>query len=238
MKPSTRSIILLLVKETPTNMIKYVIFDMDGTLLDTERFFRDAWIETGKRWGFSDNEGFYTFVAGRPVHTVKSRFMDTYKKTEEEFEVFVKERVGMVIEMLKINVPVKPHCFELLDFLKDNGIKMALATSTAMYITERNMAITGIGKYMDYIITGDMVENGKPAPDIFLLAAKKLSADPKDCAVIEDSYNGLRAAHAAGMQAIMVIDNQEPTEETHSITVAECDDLAGVLEVIKIRMNE
>ena len=219
-------------------MIKYVIFDMDGTLLDTERFFRDAWIKTGEKWGLSDNEKFYVYVAGRPVHTVKSRFMETYGKTEEEFNAFVKERVDMVVSMLQINVPAKPYCFELLDFLKSHGIKMALATSTAMHITARNMEVTGIGKYMDHIITGDMVENGKPAPDIFLLAAEKMCACPKDCAVIEDSYNGLRAAYAAGMQAIMVIDGQEPNEETHKLTVAECDDLLGVLRVIKSRMNE
>lgn len=219
-------------------MIKYVIFDMDGTLLDTEKFFRDAWIKTGERWGLSDNEEFYVYVAGRPVHTVKSRFMETYKKTEEEFSAFVKERVGMVVKMLEVNVPVKPHCFELLEFLRSHGIKMALATSTAMHITGRNMEITGIGKYMDHIVTGEMVKSGKPAPDIFLLAAEKLSANPEECAVIEDSYNGLRAAHAAGMQTIMVIDGQEPNEETHRLTVAECEDLSGVLEVIKSRMNK
>ena len=219
-------------------MIKYVIFDMDGTLLDTEKFFRDAWIETSERWGLDGGADFYVHVAGRPVHTLKGRFMETYGKSEDEFEAFVKERVARVLDKLEINIPVKPYCFELLDFLKAHGIKMALATSTPMHIAGKNMALTGIGKYMDHIITGDMVKMGKPAPDIFLFAAEKLSADPKECAVIEDSYNGLRAAHAAGMQAIMVIDSQEPTEETHSITVAECKDLSGVLDVIKSRMNK
>ena len=219
-------------------MIKYVIFDMDGTLLDTEKFFRDAWIETSDRWGLDGGADFYVHVAGRPVHTLKGRFMETYGKSEDEFEAFVKERVARVLDKLKINIPVKPYCFELLDFLKAHGIKMALATSTPMHIAGRNMAVTGIGKYMDHIITGDMVKMGKPAPDIFLFAAEKLSATPAECAVIEDSYNGLRAAYAAGMQAIMVIDGQEPTEETHSITVAECKDLSGVLDVIKSRMNK
>ena len=211
---------------------------MDGTLLDTERYFRDAWIETSKRWGLSNSEEFYVYVAGRPVHTVKNRFMETYEKSADEFDAFVKERVSAVVEMLKIKIPVKPYCFELLDFLRDNGIKMALATSTAMYITGRNMDMTGIGEYMDHIVTGEMIKNGKPAPDIFLEAARRLGADPCECAVIEDSYNGLRGAHAAGMQAIMIVDCQEPNEETHSLTVAECDSLLGVLEVIKSRMNK
>lgn len=219
-------------------MINGVIFDMDGTLLDTEKYFKEAWIKTSLKWGFSDGESFYENVAGRPVSTIKDMFISAYKKSEEEFESFVCERVDMVKEMLKVCIPVKPHCFELLEYLKQNNIPMALATSTPMSITGNNLEATGIGRYLDAVITGEMVERGKPFPDIFLAAAERIGVKPCECAVIEDSYNGLRGAHAGGMQPIMVIDGQVPNEETHRIAVAECDDLGGVLEVIKSIRNK
>lgn len=214
-------------------MINGVIFDMDGTLLDTEKYFREAWVTTSLKWGFSDGESFYENVAGRPVSTIKDMFISTYKKSEEEFEAFVTERVDIVNKMLKKCVPVKPYCFELLEYLKQNGIPTALATSTPMSITGNNLESAKIGKYLDAVVTGEMVERGKPFPDIFLAAAERIGVKACECAVVEDSYNGLRGAYAGGMQPIMVIDGQMPNEETHRIALAECEDLRGVLEVIK-----
>ena len=110
---------------------------------------------------------------------------------------------------------------------------MAIATSTPMYITSNNMDKTGIGKYMDAVVTAEAVQNGKPAPDIFLEAAKRIGADPLYTIVCEDSINGIRGAHRAAMKPIMVVDRLAPTEETEELCYAICNSLFDVMELIK-----
>ena len=130
-------------------------------------------------------------------------------------------------------VPVKEGCFELLEYLKSEGIPCALATSTPMKLVEHNMSVTGIGKYMSAIVTGDMVENGKPSPDIFIEAGRRIGADPAECMVLEDSFNGLRGAKEAGMIPIMIIDGMRPDDEIKNIITAQCESLFEVLDTVK-----
>jgi HAD superfamily hydrolase (TIGR01509 family) len=214
-------------------MIKYAVFDMDGTLLDTERLFKSTWIETSDKWGIDDSRDFYKDVCGRNIPKIREVFLERYGD-KYDFDKFLNERNNLFVEIIKRDgVPVKEGCFELLEYLKSEGIPCALATSTPMRLVEHNMSVTGIGKYMDAIVTGDMVENGKPAPDIFIEAGRRIGAVPSECMVLEDSYNGLRGASAAGMIPIMIIDELLPNDEMMNITRAQCNTLYEVLETIK-----
>ena len=205
---------------------------MDGTLLDTEKLFRRSWIETSENYGLPDGESFYELVAGSPAILLREKFLQTYGEMVD-YDEFLTNRKAKFLSYIQSDVPLKPHCVELLDYLKGEGIRIALATSTNIEITRRNLEISGILKYFDAIVTGDEVKNGKPSPDIFLLAAKRLSAVSDETVIVEDTYNGLRGAFAANIRGIMVIDGQKPNEETHRITVAECQNLNEVLNYIK-----
>ena len=112
-------------------------------------------------------------------------------------------------------MPVKEGAYEVLTYLREHGYKVALATSTPWETVEDHLARTDMAGYFDVIVTGDMIENGKPAPDIYLLAAERLGVDPADCVGVEDSPNGVRSVHAAGMRAVMIpdmVDQAQPGE--------------------------
>lgn len=213
-------------------MIKYAIFDMDGTLLDTERIFKRSWLVTSEKWGLDGAEELYTNIAGRSGDTIREVFVGKYGE-KYNFDEFIADRMDCYVSLASENVPIKPGCFELLDFLREQRIPCALATSTPMYITGKNLERTGIDKYMDVVVTAESVKRGKPAPDIFLEAARRIGAEPRESMVVEDSFNGLRGAHAANMLPVMVIDEQIPDDEIRKLIIAECDSLLDVIDVVK-----
>lgn len=213
-------------------MIKYAIFDMDGTLLDTEPLYEKAWVDIGEKWGLEGMAEKYPLIVGRSIESICSMMKEWFG---EDFDAsgFFEERMKCFVGLIEREIPIKKGCIELLEFLKQRGIPMAIATSTPMYITSNNIDKTGIGKYMDAVVTAEAVQNGKPAPDIFLEAAKRIGADPLYTIVCEDSINGIRGAHRAAMKPIMVIDRLAPTDETAEICFATCDSLLDVMEIIK-----
>lgn len=210
---------------------------MDGTLLDTEKLFRRSWIEESCARGLPNGESFYELVAGSPAQKLREKFIETYGDGID-YDEFIAARKDRFLSYIEHDVPLKPYCCELLDYLKEQGVRIALATSTNIEITKRNLEKTGIIGYFDAIVTGDEVKNGKPAPDIFLLAAKRIGANLSESVIVEDTYNGLRGAYAAGIRGIMVIDGQMPNDETHRITVAECESLNQVLNYIKTHKGD
>ena len=217
-------------------MIKYVIFDMDGTLLDTEPLYMGSWVETGVKWGLDRKlmEDIYIpLICGRSVDSSKRVLKDHFGE-EFDSEGFMSERMALYSDLASKDLHLKKGCRELLEFLKEHNIPMAIATSTVPEITHKNLRKMEIVDYFDAIVTSTMVEHGKPAPDIFIEAGKRIGVSRSDeCIVCEDSYSGIFAAHAAGMKPILIPDLLKPTEETDEVTYATLDSLIDVIELIK-----
>ncbi len=208
--------------------IKAVIFDMDGVLIDTERISFNAFKEVLKEYNYEMTEKFYLTMIGRNVKSIKELMMKEYGNDFPFEEVYEKKVKIAVSTIDRDGVIVKPGVHELVDYLKENNYKIAVATSTrkerAHYLLEQ----VGIKNKVDYIICGDQVENSKPDPEIFLKAAKGLDVKPEYCMVIEDSDAGILAAHRAGMTGINVPDMKEPDENMKKLANHICSSLLEV----------
>ena len=213
-------------------MIKVIAADMDGTLLDTEPLFERAWNEVGAKWGLEGIEKLYVNIVGRSSDTIIKLLEDTYGEGVD-CKAYYAERMARSRELFEQEIPLKPGALEILKFLKAEGIRVAIATSTVTKIAEKNLKKVGLWEYVDEVVTSEMVENGKPAPDIFIEAGRRIGAVKEECIVCEDSYNGIIAAHASGMKPIMIPDMLPPTEETNRLTYKTCNDLFEVMELIK-----
>ncbi len=218
-------------------MIKYVIFDMDGTLLDTEPIYERSWVETGRRWGLDGiGEMYAPLICGRTIesskHALKSKFGENF-----DADRFVEERMSLYRSLAETELKLKPYCREVLDFLKANGIKIALGTSTVAELTYSNLLRMGIKECFNVIVTSDDVTFGKPAPDIFLKAAKRLGALPEECIVCEDSYSGIVAAHNAKMMPVFIPDRLPPNRDTDMLSFATLKDLKDIINLIKKENN-
>ncbi len=214
-------------------MIKAVIFDMDGTLFDTERVYAEAWRRAGRELSFVPIEEAIAACTGRNAKDTRRFFEDNYADliTYDDFmTVRTKYYDAMIAEG---GIPIKPGVIEVMEYLKKKGIGIALATATRAERTRENLDATGIGHYFDVLITGDMVEHGKPHPETFLKAAAHLGVAPEECIGVEDSFNGVRAISAAGMVTVMVPDLHEPTEELEALLDAKCKTLHALIPLIE-----
>lgn len=191
---------------------KYVVFDMDGVLFDSERLIQRCWKEVGAHYGLPEiGETFLRCVGTTRVHT-RRVFHERYP--EFSYDVFQEGcRELFFGEIEETGMPLKPGAREILSHLQERGDGIALASSTRRELVECELKSVDLMRYFDQIVTGDQLERSKPAPDIYLMACRALEVAPEKSWAIEDSYNGIRAAAAAGMKAIMVPDLLPPTRE-------------------------
>mgnify|MGYP004645463121 FL=1 len=205
-----------------------IIFDMDGLMFDTERVFIMAWDYAGEKIGIGK--------AGYMVYkTLGMNIASSYKVWKEEFgDGYNQEELRKYTKEFLTNyysenkVPVKKGLYNLLDFLQKNDCKMAVASSSPRWEVEKHLKDAGIYEYFKGIICGDMVENSKPDPEIYLKACALLEANPSECYALEDSKNGLLAAHRAGCRPIMVPDLWQPDEDILKIIDGKYEDLDEV----------
>jgi len=210
-----------------------VIFDMDGVIFDTERLYLECCrLASGKLGVTGAEDVAYECIGLTDVEThkkLKNHFGD-----EATLEAFNKEIYRIFVEHYeKYGLTIKEGVVELLTFLKDRGARTAIGSSTETNIVEMELRDAGLLQYFDVIVGGDMAKASKPAPDVFLLAAEKLQADIKDCIIIEDSFNGVRAARASGATVFMVPDLLEPTDEIRGLTDQVYESLLEVKDYIK-----
>ena len=194
-------------------MLKAVIFDVDGTLLDTERIYMQAWKDAAAELGYVMPDE--VLQKTRAVNT-----KDAARIFEEEigngfsYEKTRPIRVRIAEEIIERESPIlKPGVLELLEYLQQKGIRLSVASSTNTKTTKEHLQINGLADRFEVIVGGDMIQKGKPNPDIFLKAAELLGEAPENCIVVEDSPAGIRAGTSAGMKAVLVPDQAAITPE-------------------------
>ena len=206
-------------------MILGAVFDMDGLMIDSERMVYQNWQELMDEYGYDYNIEIFKQTVGRRKKEVELFYLETYGADFPYKKYADMTREKYLRQVRESGVPVKKGLYEILDHLKERGIKLALATSTSRETTEINLSMTKTLDYFDALVCGNEVVNGKPHPEVFLTAAKKLGLDPADCVAFEDSLNGIRSAHAAGMITVMVPDFLQPTEDVLPMIDILCESL-------------
>ncbi len=179
-----------------------VIFDMDGTLLNTQKICIPAWEYAGNLQGIKGMGEHIYKICGMNETGWTAYLSNNFPSLD--ISKFKQDARAYIIENGKVKF--KKGAKKLLDYFKSRGIKMAIASGSSMQSINHHLNEVHAAKYFDAIVGSHDVLNGKPAPDVFLLAAKKLCVNPSDCFVFEDSANGIKAAYAAGMKCIGVPD--------------------------------
>lgn len=213
-----------------------VVFDMDGVLFDTERIGVQCWTEAAEPTGLQNAREIARMCIGRTIPGTKEVFMEEAAKqgVALDFEKLHEDCARLILEKEERDgLLVKPGVHEILEYLYERKIPVALATSSKKDIVLSHLEKTGITKYFRKIVTGDMVSHGKPAPDIYIKACEELEAAPENVIAIEDSFNGIRSASAAGLHPIMVPDQLQPTEEILLLAETKCDSLLEVRKLLQ-----
>ncbi|MBO5898069.1 MAG: HAD family phosphatase [Clostridia bacterium] len=221
-------------------MIKAVIFDMDGTLFDTERVYSQAWYAAGEALGIAKERIDHALAHCRGVNAKSTRlYFETHLADAVTYDDFIETRrpfFDAILERMG-GVPKKPGLDELFSYLKANGIRIGLATSTRRARTVEMLTKAGLLDRFDAIMAGDMVENGKPDPEIYLRAAQEMGIDPAECMGVEDSLAGVEAIHRAGMFTVMIPDMVAPTPAVEAMLDVKCNSLHEIIPLLQ-RLNK
>ena len=216
--------------------VQAVIFDMDGVIFDSERLVIECWEVIAAKHNIPDIVEICMRVQGNNREETGRRFREKYGN-DFPYEDYKKEVSALFRHLYgEGRLPLKPGVSEILEELKRRHMPLALASSTRTDIVKRELEDAHLLQYFDVVLGGDMVSRSKPEPDIFLAAAAALGADSVHCYVLEDSYNGIRAASRAGMHPIMIPDMQQPMEEVRKLAEVIVDNLLAALEYLKIRI--
>ncbi|MCR4694680.1 MAG: HAD family phosphatase [Pseudobutyrivibrio sp.] len=211
--------------------IKAVLFDLDGTLTDTEKYYQKAWPIAMSHFGYTmTNDQFLQIRSlGRPFAT--EQFKEWYGQDFDYWQVR-NYRKELIEEMFKDGIPLKPGAVEILTWLKERGYTITLVTANDKERATRYLKKIGLYEYFDELACADMVKQGKPAPDIYQHACQMLGVKPEETVAVEDSPNGIRSCYGAGCHPIMIPDLSQPDEELEKLLYAKLDCLLDLKNIL------
>lgn len=218
------------------NSITAILFDMDGLVLDTEKLYTRFWQEAAIASGFPMTKEQALGMRSLNRDAGRARLQAYFGKTADYDAIRAKRIELMDVFVEKEGITAKPGIRELLDYLKEHGIKTAIATSSPIDRTVEYLTSVGLCQSFDELVSGYMVAHGKPEPDIYLYAAEKLSVKPENCMVLEDSPAGILAAHRAGCLPVMIPDQDEPDAETRKLLYARAENLRAVISLLERKL--
>ena len=217
-------------KKTP---VRGVLFDMDGLVLDTEKLYTRFWMESARDLGYP-----MTFQQALGLRSL-NRSAGQDKLTEYfgpgiSYTAVRNHRIELMdAHIAKYGIEVKPGIFELMDYLRQNGIASAITSSSPMENIRRHLGAHNLLHRFDKLCSGYEVSNGKPAPDIYLHGAASLGLRPEECLALEDSPTGILSSFRAGCLPVMIPDQDQPDDKTSEILYAKADSLADIIDLLK-----
>ena len=200
--------------------IKGVFFDLDGTLMDSMWLWKTIDIEYLQKFDIEYKEGLQEEIAGKSFHETAVLFKKLFN-IEDSIEKMKSDWNDMALYKYEHEVPLKKGAKQLLDLLKEKGIKVAIGTSNSVELTKAALKANGLENYFDICLTGSEIINGKPDPYIYLECAKRSGLNPKDCLVFEDIVSGIKAGKNAGMKVVAIDDDFSFYERKEKIKLAD-----------------
>ena len=212
--------------------VRGVIFDMDGTLLDTEKLYLRFWLEAANRMGYPMKEE-HALAIRATAASVAEPMLKRLVCPEFDYHGVRALRRRIMEEYVDIHgIDPKPGMIDTLRAIRERGLRIGLATATPEPRARKYLRMVGAEQYFDAVTCADMVEHGKPAPDIYLLACARTGVRPSEALAVEDAPSGIRSAHAAGMRAVLIPDRDVPGEEITALCHAVMPDLPSVLSLM------
>ncbi len=213
-------------------MIKAVIFDMDGTMLDTEHVKEEGLKYVGESLNVKIDDQTLTQIRGTNNTRLKEILCNKFEGLNVEKLLETREKY---VEKYFENNPIEPKkgLLELLEFLKNHDYKMAVASSSNLEVIKKYLKKVGVFDYFDVIIGGDIVTKGKPDPEIYSKCIEQLNLSKEECIGVEDTANGVLSIHRAGMKPIMIPDLEEPSKEIENLVYAKLESLSDVIPLLK-----
>lgn len=219
-------------------MVKAVVFDMDGLMLDTETLLTRFWIEAGQFYGFDMKKEHALKVRSLSHELTMNFFKGIFGDSFDYYAVRAK-RIELMSNYIKEHgLEKKKGLDELFEYLKTTNLKLGVATATDHQRTEMYLKSVGVYDYFDSFICGDMVKKSKPSPEIYQTASSELGVKCEETIALEDSPNGIQSAFDAGCIPIMVPDLSQPDDLLKQKLFCCCDDLSQVIDIIKKLLSE